>query len=140
MFITQPTKYGILFPDDWDEMDVQLDGLGSGLGLDSDSGLGSGQIVLVKFLRPRAASAERLGIVGIRFYGYKRTPPRLGQLSIDNAVPLFNKAERRKKSTKTTTSIADDGEDDVVSGNAVFMRVLGFLIDVSEDQMALFHR
>ena len=110
------------FEDDWDEMDVQLDGLGSG------------QIVLVKFLRPRGASSERLGIVGVKFYGYKRTPPCLGVLSIENAVPIA-KYDRR---TTTTGIVADD--DDVVSGDAVFMRVLGFLIDVSEDQMAMFHR
>ena len=108
------------FEDDWDETDVPLEGYCAG------------QIVLVKFLRPRGASAERLGIVGVKFYGYKRTPRRLGDLVIDNAAPL-------KPMANPATRVGLH-EDDAVSCEAVFMRVLGFLIDVSEDQMTVFTR
>ena len=31
-----------------------------------------GHYILVKFLEPRQSSAERLGIVGIKFYGFNR--------------------------------------------------------------------
>ena len=55
-------------------MDVPLDGVHAG------------QFVLVKFLRPRGSSAERLGIVGVKFYGYKRKAPFLADLTIDKAA------------------------------------------------------
>ena len=44
--------------------------------------------MLVKFLRPRGNCAERLGIVGVKFYGYKRKPPFLADLAIDKAAPV----------------------------------------------------
>ena len=116
------------FEDDWDEMDVPLDGVKSG------------QFVLVKFLRPRGSSAERLGIVGVKFYGYKRKPPFLSDLAIDKTAPMGAKDEPATSSVTTAAAAPKAEQAKVVSGvdaAAVFMRVLGFIVDVSENQMAI---
>lgn len=60
-----PVAY-FTFTDDWDEVEVILDAFPVG------------QYVLVKFLEPKQISAERLSIVGIKFFGFDRRNFQMG--------------------------------------------------------------
>ena len=47
-----------------------------------------GHYILVKFLEPRQSSAERLGIVGIKFYGFNRKAVFVEEFSLVKTILL----------------------------------------------------
>ncbi|XP_071500526.1 zinc finger ZZ-type and EF-hand domain-containing protein 1-like [Diadema antillarum] len=61
---------------DWDEVEVLLDQCFVG------------QYALIKFLGPRGESAERIGIVGVQFYGFTRSSSVLDNVDISSVAPL----------------------------------------------------
>lgn len=93
--------------EDWDEVEVPVDRILTG------------KYVLVKFLGARQESAERIGVLGIQFFGYKVQPncPLSEDLNLDEVAP--------------------GPAGNVVDGSTLFIRVLSFLDEMAKDQIHL---
>ncbi|XP_068674922.1 zinc finger ZZ-type and EF-hand domain-containing protein 1-like [Montipora foliosa] len=93
--------------EDWDEVEVHVDRISTG------------KYVLVKFLGTRQESAERIGVLGVQFFGYEVKPncPLNEDLHLDEVAPV--------------------SADHSIDGSALFIRILSFLDEMAKDQIHL---
>ncbi|XP_033118945.1 zinc finger ZZ-type and EF-hand domain-containing protein 1-like [Anneissia japonica] len=91
------------FDDDWNEIEVPMDVCHTG------------RYVLIKFLGARSESAEKLGIIGIKFSGYIRKDSMLENVNLSEIAPLKPDSEAP---VKTET---------------IFVRILHFLSSIGQD-------
>ena len=87
---------------EWDEIDIHLDKPAVG------------KFIITKFIGTRDPKAERMGILGLQFYGYEKT---------------FDEMQE-SETWKTLTSIP---ENEQVSGSTLFLQVLLFLDCMARD-------
>ncbi|XP_020615974.1 zinc finger ZZ-type and EF-hand domain-containing protein 1-like isoform X2 [Orbicella faveolata] len=93
--------------EDWDEVEVHVDRILTG------------KYVVVKFLGARKESAERIGVLGVSFFGYevKLNCPLHDDLHLNDVAPLPS--------------------GNTVEGSTLFIRVLSFLDEMAKDQIRL---
>lgn len=93
--------------EDWDEVEIHVDRVLTG------------KYVVVKFLGARKESAERIGVLGIHFFGYEVKPncPLNEDLHLNEIAPV------------------PSGQ--TVDGSILFIRVLSFLDEMAKDQIHL---
>ncbi|XP_078346247.1 zinc finger ZZ-type and EF-hand domain-containing protein 1-like isoform X2 [Oculina patagonica] len=93
--------------EDWDEVEVHVDRILTG------------KYVVVKFLGARKLSAERIGVLGLNFFGYEVKPncPLNDDLHLNDVAPVPC--------------------GDTVEGSTLFIRVLSFLDEMAKDQIRL---
>ncbi|KAI8488214.1 Zinc finger ZZ-type and EF-hand domain-containing protein 1 [Branchiostoma belcheri] len=96
------------FEEDWDEVDVNVDVCTRGT------------FVLLKITGPRSDSAERVGLMGVKFYGFQR--PHTANAAEDIGI---NQSSR--------ITVDDNNPIDAVT---VFIRMLSFLVDMTRDAPA----
>ncbi|CAH1794732.1 unnamed protein product [Owenia fusiformis] len=101
--------------DEWDEVEVPLDRCPVG------------QYVLIKFLQPRSNTAERLGIMRIKCFGFLRDS---SAVEIDQWEKI---AMIPQKETKDEDS-SEKEENEIVPNEKIFLRILLFLVDLVKDQ------
>ncbi|XP_077980047.1 zinc finger ZZ-type and EF-hand domain-containing protein 1-like [Glandiceps talaboti] len=89
--------------EDWDEVDIPMDSCQTG------------KYVLIKFLGARSETAERLGIVGVKLYGYHRTSSAIDNINLSLFAPMPDKMEG------------------MINSDVVFLRVLQFIVDMGKD-------
>ncbi|XP_064626439.1 zinc finger ZZ-type and EF-hand domain-containing protein 1-like isoform X2 [Lineus longissimus] len=95
-----PVAFFVL-EDDWDEIEIVLDHFPVG------------QNVLIKFLEPRQSTADHLGIIGVKFYGFLRKDHQSVEFDQDKPV-----------------------EDDDLTSQEIVQRTLLFLKDIASEQPA----
>ncbi|XP_027043421.1 zinc finger ZZ-type and EF-hand domain-containing protein 1-like isoform X1 [Pocillopora damicornis] len=93
--------------EDWDEVEVHVDRIVTG------------KYVVVKFLGARKESAERIGVLGVNFFGYEVKPdcPLSDELNLNEVAPLPS--------------------SNIVEGSTLFIRILLFLDEMAKDQIHL---
>ncbi|XP_073246845.1 zinc finger ZZ-type and EF-hand domain-containing protein 1-like isoform X1 [Porites lutea] len=91
--------------EDWDEVEIHVDRVLIG------------KYVVLKFLGARKESAERIGVLGVHFYGYEVKPncPLNEDLYLNDVAPV------------------PSGQ--TVDGSTLFIRVLSFLDEMAKDQI-----
>ncbi|XP_035685693.1 zinc finger ZZ-type and EF-hand domain-containing protein 1-like [Branchiostoma floridae] len=94
--------------EDWDEVDVNMDVCTRGT------------FILLKITGPRSDSAERVGLMGVKFYGFQR--PHSANAAEDIGI---NQSSR--------ITVDDTNPIDAVT---VFIRMLSFLVDMTRDAPA----
>ncbi|XP_077868975.1 zinc finger ZZ-type and EF-hand domain-containing protein 1-like [Saccoglossus kowalevskii] len=97
-----PVAYFTL-EDDWDEVDIPVDSCQIG------------KYILIKLIEPRSDSAERLGILGIKLYGYHRSSSALDNMDMGSLVHI------------------PDSPDSIVQCSVVFLKILQFIVEMGRD-------
>ncbi|XP_066271165.1 zinc finger ZZ-type and EF-hand domain-containing protein 1-like [Branchiostoma lanceolatum] len=93
------------FEEDWDEVDVNMDVCTRGT------------FILLKITGPRLDTAERVGLMGVKFYGFQR-------------LHSANAAEDIGINQSNRITVDDTNPIDAVT---VFIRMLSFLVDMTRD-------
>ncbi|XP_031567894.1 zinc finger ZZ-type and EF-hand domain-containing protein 1-like [Actinia tenebrosa] len=90
---------------DWDEVEVTVDTILTG------------KYILIKFLGPRKEPSDRIGVVGVHFFGYELKPDcsLSVDLKLDELAPL--------------------PESNPIDGSVLFLRILAFLDEMAKDQV-----
>ncbi|XP_070581030.1 zinc finger ZZ-type and EF-hand domain-containing protein 1-like isoform X2 [Ptychodera flava] len=91
------------FEEDWDEIDVAMDTCQTG------------KYILIKFLGPRSETAERLGVIGIKLYGYHRSSAPIDNINLNAVAPMPDKV------------------DGLITCDVLFLRILQFIVDMGKD-------
>ncbi|KAK3717323.1 hypothetical protein QZH41_011553, partial [Actinostola sp. cb2023] len=104
---------------DWDEVEVPVDHIRTGKYsiLPLYDIVVCCQYILIKFLGPRKDTADRIGVLGVHFFGYevKPTCPLSLDLKLDEIVPVSESSD--------------------VEGAVLFLRILSFLDEMAKDQV-----